>query len=114
LTDRFWKTPPREDERETRFVVWAEGTGSQVSARCVMRGAKPYVLTAFLGGEAASRILKGEIKQTGFVGTHQAFGALSMLHALSRCGTTLLEPAGDAAAESASNGLTAGRHVVSA
>ncbi|MDD9937367.1 MAG: DUF5938 domain-containing protein [Myxococcales bacterium] len=113
LTDKLWKRPPPEDEEETRWTVWAEGRGSQVTSRCVLRGSKPYVLTGHLGGEAAERILAGNILKTGFVGTHEAFGARSIMKSFEKCGATMTEPADDPP-EIRTNGKAAARPAVGA
>ena len=92
LTDAFWRTPPREEADSSPFLVWAEGSGPGVEVCHALRGSRPYVLTGHLAGEAAQRILAGEVHRHGFVGTHQAFGARSILESFAPLGCQLEQP----------------------
>ena len=65
------------------------------------------------GGEAAERILAGNILKTGFVGTHEAFGARSIMKSFEKCGATMTEPADDPP-EIRTNGKAAARPAVGA
>jgi len=91
LTDRLWKQKPREAAGESAWTVIANGSGPGARSQVVLRGDRPYVMTGILCGESAERILAGDLRRTGFVAPHQAFGAREMIASTARMGVTLEE-----------------------
>lgn len=78
--------PPRENPEVNRCVLSCHGRGSTTSVNVVLRGNSPYIQTGVLGAEAARRVLRGQLRATGFVSPAQAFGARSLLAALAEEG----------------------------
>jgi Family of unknown function (DUF5938)/Saccharopine dehydrogenase NADP binding domain len=73
--------PPREDPLVNRCILACHGRGSTASVEVILRGNSPYAQTGVLGAEAARRVLRGQLLNTGFVSPVQAFGARQLLAA---------------------------------
>lgn len=86
LVDRFYASPPAEDDEKTRFVVAATAKGASGTACLEIRGSAPYRVTGFLCAEAAERLLAGDNLKIGVVSTAAAFGAEAILTALCAMG----------------------------
>ena len=70
-------------------VVVANGSGPSASSQVVLRGDRPYLMTGMLCGESAERILAGDLRRTGFVAPHQAFGARETIASTASMGVTM-------------------------
>lgn len=78
--------PEREHPDLNRCILSCQGRGNTASVSVILRGNSPYAQTGVLGAEAARRILRGQLKATGFVSPSQAFGARNLLGALAEEG----------------------------
>ena len=74
--------PPREDPFVNRCILSCHGRGNTASVSVVLRGNSPYAQTGVFGAEAARRVLRGQLRETGFVSPAKAFGARSLLAVL--------------------------------
>ena len=73
--------PGRENPDINRCILSCYGRGNTQSVSVILRGNSPYAQTGVLGAEAARRVLRGQLKATGFVSPAQAFGARNLLAA---------------------------------
>ena len=78
--------PPREKPEINRCILSCHGRGMTSSVSVVLRGNSPYAQTGVLGAEAARRVLRGQLKASGFVSPAKAFGARSLLASLAEEG----------------------------
>lgn len=78
--------PEREHPDVNRCILSCQGRGNTGSVSIILRGNSPYAQTGVLGAEAARRVLRGQLKATGFVSAAQAFGARNLLGALAEEG----------------------------
>jgi len=58
-----------------RCILSCHGRGNTNSISVILRGNSPYAQTGVLGREAARRVLRGQLCETGFVSPAKAFGA---------------------------------------
>ncbi len=73
--------PPRENPKLNRCILACHGRGDTASVTVLLRGNSPYAQTGVFGAEAARRVLRGQLLETGFVSAVQAFGARQLLAA---------------------------------
>jgi len=78
--------PPRENPDVNRCILSCQGRGNTNSVSVIVRGNSPYAQTGVLGAEAARRVLRGQLRETGFVSPAKAFGARSLLASLAEEG----------------------------
>lgn len=78
--------PPRENPDVNRCTLSCHGRGNTNSVSVILRGNSPYAQTGVLGAEAARRVLRGQLKEVGFVSPARAFGARSLVSALAEEG----------------------------
>ena len=78
--------PPRENPAVNRCILSCQGRGNTNSVSVILRGNSPYAQTGVLGAEAARRVLRGQLRETGFVSPAKAFGARSLLASLAEEG----------------------------
>ena len=78
--------PPREDPNVNRCILSCRGRGNTSAVTVVLRGNSPYAQTGVLGAEAALRVLRGDLCDTGFVSPAKAFGARALLASLAEEG----------------------------
>jgi hypothetical protein len=74
--------PPRENPDVNRCILSCQGRGNANSVSVILRGNSPYAQTGVLGAEAARRVLRGLLRETGLVSPAKAFGARSLLASL--------------------------------
>jgi hypothetical protein len=78
--------PPRENPDVNRCILSCHGRGNTNSVSVILRGNSPYAQTGVLGAEAARRVLRGQLREMGFVSPAKAFGARSLLASLAEEG----------------------------
>ncbi len=78
--------PPRENPDVNRCILSCHGRGNTNSISVILRGNSPYAQTGVLGAEAARRVLRGQLREMGFVSPAKAFGARSLLASLAEEG----------------------------
>ena len=80
--------PPKDDLDVQRSVVVCHGQGRQVTKTLLLNVSAPYQWTGQICAEAAERILKGQLKNSGFRSATAAFGHRELLqrfHELGYC-----------------------------
>jgi len=78
--------PPREDPHVNRCILSCQGRGNTSAVSVILRGNSPYAQTGVLGAEAARRVLRGQLHDSGFVSPAKAFGARALLASLAEEG----------------------------
>lgn len=73
--------PARENPDENRTVLSCIGRGNTGGVNVVLRGNSPYLQTGALAAEISSRILSGQLLETGFQPAAKAIGTRNIIAA---------------------------------
>ncbi|MES2262580.1 MAG: DUF5938 domain-containing protein [Pseudomonadota bacterium] len=78
--------PGRENPDVNRCMLSCQGRGNTASVSVILRGNSPYAQTGVLNAEAARRVMRGQLLESGFVSPARAFGARNLMAALAEEG----------------------------
>jgi hypothetical protein len=83
--------PPRENALVHRCVDHVEGRGGNTTARCTIRSFNPYQVTGVVQAAAASFLVRGQPRTTGFRSVCQSVGHRELLGQLRNFGYVEVE-----------------------